>query len=102
MCYLNVLRMANRAIANGNGHQTKLARCSSNVGDSVGDKTKVGWTSPRDIWRNLSLRRKAEVIKFFTRQSYSCYATSYLSLAASMRCRQAYIDSLNISGEVYT
>lgn len=57
----NALRMANRAFTNGNSHQTKLNRCSSNVGDSVVDKSKVGWTSPRDIWRNLSLRRKAEV-----------------------------------------
>ncbi|KAF9421606.1 hypothetical protein HW555_002539, partial [Spodoptera exigua] len=31
------------------------------VGDSGTDKSKVGWTSPRDIWRNLSLRRKAEL-----------------------------------------
>ncbi|PZC80182.1 hypothetical protein B5X24_HaOG215273 [Helicoverpa armigera] len=31
------------------------------VGDSATDKAKVGWTSPRDIWRNLSLRRKAEL-----------------------------------------
>lgn len=55
--------MANRALANSNSHQTKLNRCSSNVGDNVVDKSKVGWTSPRDIWRNLSLRRKAEVNK---------------------------------------
>lgn len=53
--------MANRAFSTGNGPQTKLSRCSSSVGDSGTDKTKVGWTSPRDIWRNLSLRRKAEV-----------------------------------------
>lgn len=52
--------MANRAITNGVA-QTKLTRCVSNVGDSADDKAKVGWTSPRDIWRNLSLRRKAEV-----------------------------------------
>lgn len=55
--------MANRALSNGNVQQTKLTRCSSNVADSVADKSKVGWTSPRDIWRNLSLRRKAEVNK---------------------------------------
>ncbi|XP_053612696.1 septin-7 isoform X2 [Plodia interpunctella] len=53
--------MANRGLTNGAVHQTKLARCTSNVGDNVGDKNKVGWTSPRDIWRNLSLRRKAEL-----------------------------------------
>ncbi|KOB79406.1 putative septin [Operophtera brumata] len=41
--------------------QTKLTRCSSNVADTVADKSKVGWTSPRDIWRNLSMRRKAEL-----------------------------------------
>lgn len=59
--------MENRGIVNGNGHQTKLTRCSSSVGDSGTDKTKVGWTSPRDIWRNLSLRRKAEVNKTITK-----------------------------------
>ncbi|XP_069362182.1 septin-7 isoform X2 [Maniola hyperantus] len=54
--------MANRAVtANGTSHPTKLNRCASSVGDSGIDKTKVGWTSPRDIWRNLSLRRKAEL-----------------------------------------
>ncbi|XP_013191291.2 septin-7 isoform X2 [Amyelois transitella] len=53
--------MANRGLTNGAVHQTKLARCTSNVSDSVSDKNKVGWTSPRDIWRNLSLRRKAEL-----------------------------------------
>lgn len=60
--YLDVYRMANRALSNGIAHQTKITRCASSVGDSGTDKTKVGWTSPRDIWRNLSLRRKAEVI----------------------------------------
>lgn len=53
--------MANRGLPIGAQHQTKLSRCASSVGDSGIDKTKVGWTSPRDIWRNLSLRRKAEV-----------------------------------------
>ncbi|XP_049877201.1 septin-7 isoform X2 [Pectinophora gossypiella] len=53
--------MANRALTNGASHSTKLGRCASSVGDSGADKTKVGWTSPRDIWRNLSLRRKAEL-----------------------------------------
>ncbi|XP_050554839.1 septin-7 isoform X4 [Spodoptera frugiperda] len=53
--------MENRALNSVNGHQTKLTRCSSSVGDSGTDKSKVGWTSPRDIWRNLSLRRKAEL-----------------------------------------
>ncbi|XP_072944359.1 septin-7 isoform X2 [Epargyreus clarus] len=53
--------MANRAVANGTTHQTKLNRCASSVGDSGVDKAKVGWTSPREIWRNLSLRRKAEL-----------------------------------------
>lgn len=54
-------RMANRGLSNG-AAQTKLTRCVSSVGDNADDKGKVGWTSPRDIWRNLSLRRKAEVI----------------------------------------
>ncbi|XP_073957831.1 septin 7-like protein pnut isoform X3 [Choristoneura fumiferana] len=53
--------MANRALIHGSGQQTKLARCASSVGDSGADKPKVAWTSPRDIWRNLSLRRKAEL-----------------------------------------
>lgn len=53
--------MANQAVTNGAAHQTKLNRCASSVGDIGIDKTKVGWTSPREIWRNLSLRRKAEV-----------------------------------------
>lgn len=61
--YSDVFKMENRALSNGNGIQTKLTRCSSSVGDSGTDKAKVGWTSPRDIWRNLSLRRKAEVNK---------------------------------------
>lgn len=59
--YSNAGNMENRALNSVNGHQTKLTRCSSSVGDSGTDKSKVGWTSPRDIWRNLSLRRKAEV-----------------------------------------
>lgn len=54
--------MANRAVTNGASHAAKLNRCASSVGDSGIDKSKVGWTSPREIWRNLSLRRKAEVI----------------------------------------
>ncbi|XP_059045709.1 septin-7 isoform X2 [Achroia grisella] len=52
--------MANRAFNNGVVN-TKLARCSSNVSDVTNDKAKAGWTSPRDIWRNLSLRRKTEL-----------------------------------------
>ncbi|GBP21996.1 hypothetical protein EVAR_18637_1 [Eumeta japonica] len=54
--------MPNRAppAANGAAHEPKLARCSSSVGDSA-DKPRAGWNSPRDIWRNLSLRRKAEL-----------------------------------------
>lgn len=54
--------MANRAVTKGASHAAKLNRCASSVGDSGIDKSKVGWTSPREIWRNLSLRRKAEVI----------------------------------------
>lgn len=53
--------MANPALPNGTIQHTKLSRCASSVGDGGIDKAKVGWTSPRDIWRNLSLRRKAEV-----------------------------------------
>ncbi|XP_013134948.1 PREDICTED: septin-7 isoform X3 [Papilio polytes] len=52
--------MESRPLSNGAGN-TKLTRCASSVGDSVSDKTKAGWSSPRDIWRNLSLRRKAEL-----------------------------------------
>ncbi|XP_052758847.1 septin-7 isoform X3 [Galleria mellonella] len=52
--------MANRGFNSGVVH-TKITRCSSNVSDVASDKAKVGWTSPRDIWRNLSLRRKAEL-----------------------------------------
>ncbi|KAJ2947814.1 hypothetical protein O0L34_g9602 [Tuta absoluta] len=52
--------MANRALSNGT-HSTKLARCASNVADCAADKAKAGWNSPRDIWRNLSLRRKQEL-----------------------------------------
>ncbi|CAG9581326.1 unnamed protein product [Danaus chrysippus] len=51
--------MAN--VTNGSSNVTKLNRCASSVGDCGIDKTKVGWTSPREIWRNLSLRRKAEL-----------------------------------------
>lgn len=51
--------MENRGL-NGTS-QTKLNRCASSVGDCGIDKSKVGWTSPREIWRNLSLRRKVEV-----------------------------------------
>lgn len=64
--YSDVFKMENRAVTNGNGLQSKLTRCASSVGDSGTDKAKVGWTSPRDIWRNLSLRRKAEVNKTIT------------------------------------
>ncbi|XP_046966077.1 septin-7 isoform X4 [Vanessa cardui] len=53
--------MANQAVTNNTTQQTKLNRCASSVGDSGIDRTKVGWTSPREIWRNLSLRRKAEL-----------------------------------------
>lgn len=53
--------MANRTVTNGATQQAKLNRCASSVGDIGIDKTKVGWTSPRELWRNLSLRRKAEV-----------------------------------------
>ncbi|XP_013176250.1 PREDICTED: septin-7 isoform X3 [Papilio xuthus] len=52
--------MESRPLSNGAGN-TKLTRCASSVGDSASDKTKAGWSSPRDIWRNLSLRRKAEL-----------------------------------------
>ncbi|XP_041975881.1 septin-7 isoform X3 [Aricia agestis] len=51
--------MANPTVTNGS-HQTKLNRCASSVGDCI-DKSKTGWTSPREIWRNLSLRRKVEL-----------------------------------------
>lgn len=53
--------MANRTVTNGAAQQSKLNRCASSVGDCGIDKTKVGWTSPRELWRNLSLRRKMEV-----------------------------------------
>ncbi|CAG4965082.1 unnamed protein product [Colias eurytheme] len=76
--------MANRATANGTAHQTKLARCSSSVGDSGIDKTKVGWTSPREIWRNLSLRRKVELQSkrelFFKSESVSSGGVSATGL----------------------
>ncbi|CAH2050305.1 unnamed protein product, partial [Iphiclides podalirius] len=53
--------MESRAATNG-VVQTKLTRCASSVGDCGNDKTKAGWSSPREIWRNLSLRRKAEAV----------------------------------------
>lgn len=56
--------MANRAVVNGPAHvnvSTKVSRCASSVGDANAEKPKVGWGSPRDLWRNLSLRKKTEV-----------------------------------------
>ncbi|XP_022117541.1 septin-7 isoform X2 [Pieris rapae] len=64
--------------------QTKLTRCASSVGDSGIDKSKVGWTSPREIWRNLSLRRKVELQSkrelFFKSESVSSGGVSATGL----------------------